>query len=229
VGPKKGTCTLNSGATTENSTTYYKQEICVYHGKCSQQTPPGTCDLVGGLWTGNTLTQNQLTLLLTGDGGGSVNIVSPSSPAINCVSGSACGAQTFDTGTSITFQESPSVGSVFGSWSNCNGNGNNTCTFTLGSDTMVTARFDSLQLFRFKSADNVYFGSLANAYAKAAKNDTIQLKTNEVTEDMAFDRDVYITLDGGLNSDWVRTDFTTIIGDLKISKGTVAIQGVKVR
>jgi hypothetical protein len=228
VGTKKGTCILSSGTPTETSITYYKQEICVYHGQCSPQTPPGTCDMIGGLWTSNAVTQNQLSLSLTGNGEGSVNILTPSSPVINCVSGSSCNPQTYDTGTSITFQESPSIGSVFGNWGNCTDNGNATCTLSLGTDTTVTARFDSLQWFRAKSTDNVYFGSLANAYGKAGNNDTIQMKINELTGNVLFDRDVSITLDGGLDSNWNRSGFTSINGTIKVSKGRITIQGVKV-
>lgn len=231
VGTKKGTCTLSSGSATETSTTYYKQEVCVYHGKCNDQSPPGTCDMIGGIWTSSTVTQNQLSLSLslTGNGEGSVNSLIPSSPTINCVSGSICSPQTYAAGTSITLQESPSIGSAFTNWGNCSDNGNNTCTVSLGTDTAVTARFDSLQWFRFKSADNVYYGTLPNAYAKAANNDTIQIKINELAVNMIFDRDIYINLDGGLDSNWISTDFTTIIGSIEISKGTVAMQGIKVR
>jgi len=83
VGDMKGTCTRNSGLTNEQSTTYYKQEVCRYHGQCDAQSPPGACDLIGGIWNLNTVTPEVYTVSATPGNNGSLDASTPSPASVN--------------------------------------------------------------------------------------------------------------------------------------------------
>jgi len=89
--------------------------------------------------TFNTATANndQLTVQLSGNGGGSVS----SSPAgITC--GTTCSA-SFANGTAVTLTATPNTGSTFGGWSGGGCSGTGTCSVTLSAATSVTATFNT--------------------------------------------------------------------------------------
>jgi alpha-tubulin suppressor-like RCC1 family protein len=78
-----------------------------------------------------------LTVVRAGNGAGAVTSTSPASPSINC--GASCSA-TYDAGTLVTLQATPSPGSVFSGWSGaCTGAGS--CTVAITAALSVTAAF----------------------------------------------------------------------------------------
>jgi hypothetical protein len=80
-----------------------------------------------------------LTISFAGTGNGTVT-----GPGISCSTPSACSDQ-FMIGTTVTLTASPTSGSTFGGWSNCNstsGPGATVCTVLLENDVSVTATFD---------------------------------------------------------------------------------------
>ena len=84
-------------------------------------------------------TQPILTVSFAGLGTGTVI-----GNGISCSSPSSCSNQ-FTAGTTLTLTASPTGGSTFGSWANCNstsGTGNSVCTVILENNLTVTATFN---------------------------------------------------------------------------------------
>lgn len=80
-----------------------------------------------------------VTLQVTRNGTGSGTVTSHPS-GINC--GSSC-SKSFSTGTTVTLTATPAAGSTFAGWSGGGCSGTGPCTTQLGSNTTVTATFNT--------------------------------------------------------------------------------------
>ena len=71
------------------------------------------------------------------------------------------------------------------------------------------------------------YSSIQEAYLAAENNDDILSQALQFDGDLDFDRDIFIMITGGFNTDFESfTGFTTIHGTMTISKGTVIIENL---
>src|SRR5262249_39694321 len=97
-----------------------------------------------------------LTVTKTGAGTGVV-----SGNGINC--GSTCSVQ-LPAGTAASLTATAAAGSGFSSWTGCDSNSGTTCTLTLGSDRIVSAKFDVGSMATGQWVLGYYVGYSINAY-----------------------------------------------------------------
>ena len=167
-----------------------------------------------------------LTVMLSGNGGGSVNSVTPG-VSFTCSSKSC--ATTYAAGTSLTLQATPDGRSFFNSgWTGvCTGTGE--CPLTLDGDLSVTATFDA--------APNVKVGvkefvTLQAAYDDLAttNNSTIMLLQGVLPGAFTAGRNIAVYLDGGYRADYgAVSSETTLQGPVVVKSGTVVVNAVAVQ
>jgi hypothetical protein len=121
---------------------------------------------------------------------------------------------------------------LFSTWSGvtCNGNDNTqpVCSFTLATNTSVTAAFGPNN--QAKISTNAEYASLQDALDNAPPGTTVQAKAYTFPEAILFNRldDAVITIEGGCvgagYSPYVGGR-STVSGSLKVKKGTLKLKG----
>jgi predicted Rdx family selenoprotein len=72
----------------------------------------------------------------------------------------------------------------------------------------------------------VYYSSIQNAYAAAEDGDVLKIRALEFAEELDFDRNIVVTLDGGYDATFTEhTGLTTISGSVTVNMGEVLIEG----
>jgi hypothetical protein len=179
-----------------------------------------------------TLNLAQSTLLVSVSGSGRV-YQSPS--GLDCSisnPGSAGCHATVANGTSFNLiADANDWRYLFLTWSGvtCNNDTSNTstvCSFTLNSNTGVTANFGPN--YQAKIATNVQYASLQEALDAAATGTTVQAKTGTFPEAVLFNRldNAVVTIEGGMGPNYSgTTGYTTVSGPLKVRQGTLKVKG----
>jgi hypothetical protein len=171
--------------------------------------------------TPNTAT---LTVSLFGNGRGSVN----SDPAgIACTSGSLTGCSTtFTNGTQVTLIATPDWKSSFSGWGvPCSGSGS--CLITMNGASGVSATFALVPRVRIPGPTPVDFASLQDAYDNSSASDTLATNVYTFNEDLHLNRNVAVTLTGGMSDDFSDiVGYTTLLGSLTIEQGMVSISNL---
>jgi len=166
----------------------------------------------------------RLTVNIAGSGGGRV-ISAPS--GIDCTAGS-CSAE-FANGGTVILGALPNQDSLFAGWGAlCSGSGS--CDLALRSDTSVWATFTYVQPAR--TSGTTSFGTISAAYASlpAPAGGAIQARQFTFVEELILDRSIPVSLTGGFDSAYGNNSgYTTILGDVTISRGSLAVDRVVIR
>jgi uncharacterized delta-60 repeat protein len=166
-----------------------------------------------------------------GNSSGNVTSTSPSSPVISCP-GTAC-FDSFPINTVVSLTAFPAWHSYV-TWGNCFVDVNNgkICTVTMNTDKTVTSSFSIIQSPVLIVSDKGY-NSLTVAKEAISKDSTIMARESSsiiFQEDLIFDKPFSITLDGGKNSSWASSGgYSAVMGSLRINKGKITVQGIKVQ
>ena len=161
---------------------------------------------------------------------GNVVSTSPVSPVISCPT--AC-SDSFSADAVVSLTAFPAWHSYV-SWGNCSVDANNgkLCTVTMNADKTVTAAF-YIVTNRVLIVSDKGYDSLVAAKEKVSKDCTIMARESSAApfqEDILFDKNYTVTFDGGKDASWVSIPggYTSIKGSLKISKGKVIVNGIKI-
>jgi hypothetical protein len=167
-----------------------------------------------------------LSVNISGTGTGSVNSI-PS--GIACTNEASCPAASYQDSAVVNIIQIPGSNSVFTGWEGaCTGTG--TCSVTMDSDKILTANFDVAS--KVKVGTKI-FTSIQNAYYDYATADKaiIKMQNGTLVEDVTFDRDIVVTLDGGYDSSFINanTTSTLIVGKFVIRAGKVIARGISLQ
>jgi hypothetical protein len=180
-------------------------------------TDPG-----GDVFKINTAPQYQLTTNISGSGTGNISSY-PS--GIDC--GVDC-SNTYFEGSVITLSVSQEAGSIFTGWTGGGCSGTGDCVITMNADTVVTATFElcTNPPVRISRAVPTYYSNLQEAYEMAG-NETIQSMNGLITENLSFDMNKSVDVEGGYDCDYLSvTGSTTINGDITVNNGFLTLQGI---
>ena len=156
-------------------------------------------------------------LAVTVSGSGTISApASPPTPDLNC--SGAC-SQSYNAGTVVTLNAQPDSSQMFGGWSGaCSGN-NLSCSVTMDTVKAVTATFVDSGACLAKLG-TVCYGTLGAAYQAVPVNSSADIlaRAGAYTENLIFDRNVTVTLQGGYDN-----GFTSITGSttLQMSEMTM--------
>jgi hypothetical protein len=83
---------------------------------------------------------------------------------------------------------------------------------------------------RTAGASPTYYSSLQFAYVDALNGDTIQSQAEVIYEDLYFDLDKSVTIEGGYDCSYSNNDgITTLNADMRISDGTLKISDFRLK
>ena len=174
------------------------------------------------------------TLTLTIIGKGVVNGTVNGLSGLYCDSGPC--STDYVSGTQISLMASPDGLTIFSGWGgDCAGKGN--CTLTMDASKSVSSVFITLPSVRIGGGTPVYLEppTLQNTYLTSANNSIIEMKSGALgATDTLTANDVSgktVTLKGGFDASYALNSggSTTITGPLKISRGKVLVEKVKVQ
>jgi len=177
-----------------------------------------------------TITANR-TLTVQTSGAGSVN----STPSgIACVSGSTanCSA-SFTGGSVVTLVPSATSSTVFSGWSGaCSGTG--ICQVAIDADKSVTAGFAvKPATVRIDGNETAYYNIGGTLDTIVTTGKTVRAKADSFLENVIMVSQVPVLLKGGYTDDAFSsktgTSFTVIDGSLKIRRGALKVERLKVR
>ena len=142
-------------------------------------------------------------------------------------SGTCATTQPF--GTSITLTATPGSTSLHSSWGgDCQGTG--PCNVTLNSTKNVTATFITMPPVRNVGPPPVYDSSLQVAYDKVIVSATIEAQSTLPPENFILHNPVALVLKGGFDAGFLtRTGYTTLQGNVTISKGSLVADRLAIR
>jgi C1A family cysteine protease len=178
----------------------------------------GNCD-VGFSFVPST-TYN-LTLAVSGDGGGSIS-VAPSPPGAVCPGN--CN-QAFNAGNVVTLTPVPGSGAAFSSWSGaCSGSGS--CQVTMDGAKSVTATFAWLPNVKNSTTGNLH-GLISQLYDLLSDGETLLARGIDFTENLVFSRPLSFTLRGGYDSGFqTASTYSTVHGSLTINDGCATLENI---
>lgn len=194
----------------------------------------GSTGLVSAVSTISTRTVTitvSRTLTVVTSGAGSVN----STPSgIACVSGSSanCSA-SFTGGTVVTLVPSAALSTVFSGWSGaCSGTG--ICQVTIDADKSATASFAvKPATVRVDGIATAYYNIGGTLDTISTTGQTVRAKTGIFVENVIMTTPFPVALKGGYTDDLfgarIPTSFTVIDGSLKIRRGALKVERLKVR
>ena len=164
-----------------------------------------------------------LSCTVDGDGSGSVSSITPGKP-FTCSSG-LCN-QPFAFGDGITLHAAAASGSLFAGWSGaCGGNGD--CHLTMTADRSVGAGFT----FCPAIIGSICYPSLAAAYQKAVNGATLRSMVYTFSGNLALERGIDVTLEGGYGNDYGNNDggVTTLDGNLSVTSGSLVVERLTIQ
>ena len=136
-------------------------------------------------------------------------------------------AQTVHYNTVISFTVTPNPGYHIVSVTGCNGTlaGSTYTTGVITSDCTVSASFGINAIKRISGATITYYTTFSDAYNAVSAQDTIQGQTLIFNEAVTFNLNVPVIFKGGYNSAFTsQTGYTTIVGTLTITRGTLTVE-----
>jgi hypothetical protein len=166
-----------------------------------------------------------LNVILSGSGGGTV--AEGFQGGYSC-SGNPCPTASYPLGTAVKLIQIADSNSFFISWSSeCAAP---ECSLTMDATKSVTVTFDRLQWAKNEQKLPPFYGLLINAYNDAGNGAVIKLQGRTFSEDLQFDNDSDVILDGGYNADFqTSAGFSYLQGTMKISNGKVTVRNLKIR
>jgi len=155
----------------------------------------------------------QLTVIISGTGGGSVN------GDISCNSESSCPSQNFTSGTTVNLIATPDVNSTFSGWTGDCIISSSICSTTMDSAKSVIASFNIASKAMIGSTG---YTSFTDAYLEASDSPTIIKMLGDVLPIISVISKPLV-LKGGYLPDYSRSTsgYTTLLGSLTIRSGSV--------
>ena len=188
--------------------------------------PAGNVDPSPDSWQWEIdLSAPDFTLIMAGDGGGTVNSV-PS--ALTCSSGTC--TKVIKKNTVFRLLATSDTGSLFAGWFGgvCSGSGD--CPITLTSKITVTASFAAQPPIRLPGAPTVFYSLVSLAYDAANSGALIQAREVELAENLLFASDKAVILKGGYTTSFTtQPGMTTVKGTLTIRNGALVVDRVEIR
>lgn len=231
-GVYKFTVTANGTCGTSQGLSFVEPPV---DGLCATGTPSAVANTTAGVWSwtcegsgnwsaaGCSATRAfWLNSAITGTGGGSF------SGNLSCVKGDVCPPLQVDYNKSVSLTPMPDGMSRFAGWSGACGNIQGDCTFTMDGPKSVTATFTAAP----KAKVGIEFPTLPAAYnhVDTVNNSVIKLLQGDMAGDFKCGRRISVTLLGGYEPLFQsRVGRTTIAGTLRISAGTVVVNGITIR
>ena len=118
--------------------------------------------------------------------------------------------------------------SFFAGWSGCDSVNGTTCTVTMTAPRTVTASFDYNWPIKIDDPPGFY-RSITEVLQQVLSGGIVRLKAGTIVENIVWDRDVSVTLQGGTNDQFAATGgYTTIIGSLSILAGSITIENMSI-
>jgi hypothetical protein len=168
-------------------------------------------------------TDKLLTISKPGSGTGTVT----SSPAgINC--GTTC-SSTFPFGSVVVLFQSTTNSSGFSAWGGgvCSGTGD--CAFSMSSDRSVSADFSLSPLVK-NLRTGIAYNLLQTACSEASGDDTIRILSTLPAAGLNLDTAINLTIEGGFDPTYSACiGLTPIFGPVKITTGTIRVNGLVIR
>jgi hypothetical protein len=184
--------------------------------------PAGNASTTPAAYSWNIVSSSTATLSvsLSGTGTGAIN----SNPqGIACSSN--CTAP-FTAGSTVTLFATPGATSIFSGWTGACSSSSGECSVVLGDSASVTATFLNVAV-RIPAAPPIYFPSLQTAYASSSNGGTIQGVSADFTENIVFNRNISINLEGGYDSGYTSNNgMTTLHGTLTVGNGNITIENL---
>ena len=163
-----------------------------------------------------------LSVTFNGTGGGTVN----SNPSgFTCTEGTCC--KTFFESDLVSLYATPDKDSLFTAWDGaCGGSG--TCTLTLQVNQYVFATFSFVKPVKI---GGIFYDNLNDAYAAAnTVVTTILARTYDFPESLNLNLAKAIYLKGGNDTTYgSQNGYSTILGNLTISQGSLVVDQVIIR
>jgi len=168
-----------------------------------------------------------LSVTLTGTGAGTItsNPQGTGPSGINCTSGTC--STTFPADTTVTLLPTANAVSSFTSWTgDCSGSG--ACAVTMTGQKAVTAIFSAAPMAKIGSNG---YDSIALAYAAASEGAEILLLATELTENVAINRGIAITIVGGFHADYLGRSGqpSSVKGILVVETGSLTVDGLEMK
>lgn len=168
----------------------------------------------------STVPLNRLTLIVGGDGGGTVS----SNPSgISYGQGNNQFSASFNAGVDVQLFAVPDSQSTFGGWSSCG----IPCKISMDGDKQVTVSFNAAPKAKIGA---VGYPSLAAAYnaANVGQTTRIMLLDGFLNESLVLKKD--IELQGGYNATYSdKTGDTVLNGTLIVEAGRLVVGGIALR
>jgi ELWxxDGT repeat protein len=170
-------------------------------------------------------TPHPLVIDLAGSGGGTVHFVEK-----NMVCGNDCQTTVY-AGDHVTLQAAADQYSLFGGWAGaCSGSG--VCNFSMpgAATTTATATFSIDSAHAVQVGSN-YFTTIIDGYQAAPTGAIIKIWGINFIETLLFDQNKKVVLRGGDNGTHTSNSdgMTTVKGTLKIRRGSITVNKVKIR
>ncbi len=179
----------------------------------------------GAVFRISALEPSQLSLSLTGSGGGTVT---SDPPGISCPHGDC--VKKFPTGSPVLLLATSDSDSLFGGWTGGGCSGGERCSVPLSSATAVISRFDYVQPLRVPLATSVEFSSLPLAYGAVPDGGSILARTFTFPGNLLLDKDKLLFLRGGYDTSFAHASGISVLnGQLTLSRGSLVASGIIIR
>jgi hypothetical protein len=171
----------------------------------------------------------QLSVAMSGSGGGTVTSNPSSTPGIACTSGNC--VTFYPSGTKLSLLQKPDATSTFDKWTGCNDIGSEgECNVTMTGAKNISASFAAAP--KAKVVEKPFFVSVQEAYDDSAtvNNAVIKLLDDTLIGNFTAARNITVTLEGGYNAAYTGISAETVIkGAVVLKNGTVKMKGIVVR
>jgi hypothetical protein len=97
------------------------------------------------------------------------------------------------------------------------------------SDHAISATFGSYPVKKTPGSSSSYYFTIQSAYDASSGDDLIQALAGDFMEDLLFELDIAVTIEGGYESGFVTEDGFTTIKSLTISNGSVTIENLVIQ
>lgn len=171
----------------------------------------------------------ELSIAFAGSGSGTVTSTSPDS-RINCTKGSSNGCSaSFPASTSVTLAATGDWKSLFSDWSGGFTNSTNPVTFTLNTNTALTATFNHNNKVKLLPA-NTLFASIQDAYSSVSSgNISILAQTGTFPENLIFSTSQIVTLTGGMDSSYNLTSDFSAVSSVTVTHGSATVGKITIK
>ena len=170
----------------------------------------------------------QLSITIEGAGAGTVT---SNVGGISCTSDSSehCSA-VFSQVTDVTLYATPSWNSLFGGWSGNGCSGTGDCTVSMNTSRAINAAFNENLTVKLIGPATTLHNTLQEAFNEATVNGTVQAREFTFFENLLFNNQVTVSLQGGRDTSFnPSTGYTTVKGSLQITRGAITCDRIVIR